>query len=103
MKELHTLVERLCRASSRRIDAFDDFEWPDALPPGDWCFTPELLSLHGTPEYDALPEPARRRLSFQEAVNFFSLNLHGERILVRGLAERAAAPDWRDAAPYLNH
>ncbi len=97
------LVERLCRASERRSGTARDLAWPEALARDAWFFTPELVSLHGAPAYDALPEPTRRRLSFHEAVNFFSLNLHGERVLVRGLAQRATAPEWREAAPYLAH
>lgn len=101
MDDLHVLAERLCRASDRHVDADGGIEWPDALAADEWCFTPELLSLHGMPEYEALSEPARRRLSFHEAVNFFSLNLHGERMLVAGLASRATAPEWRELASYL--
>ena len=103
MEALQPLVERLCRSSETPTDAAVHLDWPDELAPDQWCFSPELLSLYGTPAYDALSEPARRRLSFYEAVNFFSLNLHGERVLVRGLAERATAPAWRHAAPYLVH
>ena len=99
MDALHRLVERLCRSSERSPEG--DLDWPDALAPDEWCFSPELLSVYGTPAYDALSESMRRRLAFHEAVNFFSLNLHGERVLVRGLALRARSPEWRALAPYL--
>jgi hypothetical protein len=65
--------------------------------------TPELLSLAGLPEFEDLPEAQRKRLSFFEAVNFFSLNIHGEKPLVAGLAARLYAPSGPDLAPYLHH
>jgi hypothetical protein len=103
MRAVPDLVERLCRASHAAADRRPRIEWPEHLAEGQWFLSPELLSLHGTPEYDALSDAARQRLSFCEAVNFFSLNLHGERFLVRGLEARAAAPAWRGLAPYLEH
>jgi hypothetical protein len=104
MRDLRLLTERLCRAShTASVRPAPRLEWPARLEGGQWFVSPELISLYDTPVYDALPEAARRRLSFWEAVNFFSLNLHGERFLVRGLAQRAAAPNWRELAPYLEH
>jgi hypothetical protein len=101
MRPLADLVERLCRASAAR--PAPRLDWPAHLGREQWFVSPELLSLAGTPECAALSEPARQRLSFYEAVNFFSLNLHGERFLLRGLAQRAATPAWSALAPYLEH
>lgn len=79
-------------------------DWPDTVHPDrDWFATPEYLSLYGTPEWDALPEPARKKLAFCEAVNFFSLNIHGEKSLMAGLAERLYRGDMLDVAGYLHH
>ena len=100
---LRQLAARLRRASERRAaQPRPDIDWPAGLT-DEWFTSPELLSLYGTPLFEDLPESVRRRLAFFEAVNFFSLNLHGERFLTRGLAERAADPAWRDLAPYLDH
>lgn len=101
MRALADLVERLCRASAAR--PAPRIDWPARLAREQWFVSPELLSLAGTPEYAAMSEPARQRLSFYEAVSFFSLNLHGERFLVRGLTQRAATPTWSPLAPYLQH
>lgn len=103
MRELESLAERLCRASECAGQRPPRIDWPARLDAGHWFTSPELLSLHGTSLYEAMPEEARRRLAFHEAVNFFSLNLHGERLLVRGLAARAASPEWSALAPYLEH
>jgi hypothetical protein len=77
--------------------------WPQNLGPDDWCMSPELLSLYGTEIYDALDERQRRRLSFFEAVNFFSLNIWGERQLIAGIAPRLYAKDCDAISRYLQH
>ncbi len=103
MSDRAALVERLCAASRADAGTPDSgLEWPADL--GDaWCFSPELLSLHGTPEHDALDESARRRLGRLEALNFFSLNIHGERSLIAGLAQRLWRAGDEGATPYLHH
>jgi len=97
-------IEKLCAASTTRRQPLAHADaWPVALEADSWFFTPELISLHGTPEYAALDLQARQRLSFFEAVNFFSLNLHGERFLVEGLAARLYQPDNEVISRYLHH
>lgn len=84
-----TLVVRLIEASQRDAAASERvIDWPARLDGGAWCFSPEWLSLWGTPTYEALPEPARRRLALHEALGFFSLNLHGEGPLIAELSSR---------------
>jgi hypothetical protein len=95
------LLERLCRASQRDAARATDFDWPDALPEDCWAFAPEWLSLYGTAAWEALDDGARRRLALGEAVNFFSLNIHGERLLIQGLERRLGAGGPR--ADYLRH
>lgn len=80
-------LARLCEASEAQVQEYA-IEWPAALDREAWHLSPELLSLYGTPAYESLDEGARKRLSFFEAVNFFSLNVHGEKSLVAGLAQR---------------
>jgi hypothetical protein len=45
----------------------------------------------------------QQRVSRFEAVNFFSLNIHGEKALMAGLAQRLYVPDCREASRYLHH
>ncbi|MBW8886562.1 MAG: diiron oxygenase [Fibrobacteres bacterium] len=80
-------LARLCEASEAQAGEYA-IDWPAVLDREAWFLSPELLSLYGTPAYEALDEGARKRLSFFEAVNFFSLNVHGEKSLVAGLALR---------------
>ena len=102
---LGEVVDRLSRSSrSTYQNPYEALDWPDALDPeAAWFTSPELSSLAGTAWWDGLDEPGRRRLSFWEAVNFFSLNIHGERVLMEGLAQRLYRPDLADVAPYLHH
>jgi P-aminobenzoate N-oxygenase AurF len=77
--------------------------WPASIPAEAWCMSPELISIAGTPAWDALDEHARRRLSFFECANFFALNIHGERALMEGIARRLYARDLAPHAHYLHH
>lgn len=79
-------------------------EWPEVVyPEQDWFSTPEYLSLFGTAAWDQLDERARRRLAFHEAANFYSLNIHGEKVLMEGLAARLYRSDLADVTDYLHH
>lgn len=95
---------RLCASSRRHFtNPYEIVEWPDAIEAGQWYTSPELISIYGTPEWDALSDQQRKSLSFWEAVNFYSLNIHGEKSLMEGLARRLYEPDKRAIAPYLHH
>ncbi|MFN0009247.1 MAG: diiron oxygenase [Planctomycetota bacterium] len=104
MKSLAQLSAQLCEASEKKyVNPYEYLEWPQTLDRERWYTSPELVSLHGTGTWDALDEPARKRLSFFEAVNFFSLNIHGEKSLVEGLARRLYAKGGEDHSAYLHH
>lgn len=101
---LDDTADRLAVLSRRHYHNPYEVSWPEAIDPaGNWCTAPELTSLYGTPLWDGLAEPARRRLAFFEAVNFFSLNIHGEKALMAGLASRLYRPDLACIAEYLHH
>jgi hypothetical protein len=106
MNSMRDTVAKLCAASRRKaVDPYTSVEWPHELEPGQWFMSPELLSLHGTPRWERLDEAERTRLSFLEAVNFCSINIHGEKTLIEGLAKRLYASDgaWPACSPYLHH
>jgi len=98
-------VERLSELSrDRYANPYTAVTWPESVDPDrDWFFTPELSSLYGTEYWDALDDTGRRRLAFAEAANFFSLNIHGEKALMEGLAGRLYRPDLAELAGYLHH
>ncbi|HEY9777510.1 MAG TPA: diiron oxygenase [Planktothrix sp.] len=103
MSEWATTVEKLCRASEREYYNPSHFEWPQTVEKDAWHMSPELISIYGTAEWKQLTEQRRRLLSFYEAINFFSLNIHGEKSLVEGLAHRLYAKGNQDVSPYLHH
>lgn len=101
---LATVATRLSELSAQEAaHPRTPLAWPAAMPPDAWCTSPELISIFGTRTWDALDEAARRRLSFLECANFFSLNIHGEKALLEGIAKRLYARDLAPHAHYLHH
>jgi hypothetical protein len=105
LAELGKTVERLSRVSAKTFqNPYTSIDWPESLDPAaDWFSSPELISLYGTTYWDELGEAGRRQLSFLEAANFYSLNIHGEKSLMAGLAARLYRPDLASVADYLHH
>jgi hypothetical protein len=99
------LASRLTGASRRKQwDVYNTFEWPPSLQQDMWCMPPELISIYGTPAYDALSDEEKKRLSLFEIGNFFSLVLQGERPLVQGLVHRLyLKSSGREITDYLHH
>ena len=63
MTSFEQLTERLCRISREHfIDPFSRLEWPETLERTQWFMTPELISLHDSPEFDAMDETGRQLL-----------------------------------------
>ena len=101
---IETTVKTLCRISEEQFtDPFEKIDWPETVAKEDWHFTPELISIYGMPEYEALTEDQKKALSFHEAINFFSLNIHGEKALIEGLAKNLYHRADPDFTPYLHH
>jgi hypothetical protein len=96
---------RLSHLSQRSYqNPYTALVWPERVDPErEWFSSPELLSLYRTPAWDGLEEPTRCRLAFHEAANFYSLNIHGEKSLMQGLASRLYRRDLVDVADYLHH
>ena len=105
METASALATRLSRASCKKFyDVYNAFEWPEKLQEGAWCMPPELISIHGTPVWDAMDDAQRKRLSLHEVCNLFSLVLQGERLLVQGLAHRLyQSGNDKDITGYLHH
>lgn len=98
-------TERLSRLSRKSYqNPYTAVEWPRSVDPErQWFSSPEYLSLYGTPLWETLDEPARKRLAFHEAANFYSLNIHGEKGLMEGLAARLYRKDLLPVSQYLHH
>ena len=99
-----SVVTTLCRISEEQFaDPYETLVWPPSIDKNEWYFSPELISIYGTPEYNGLSEDQKRLLSFYETVNFFSLNIHGEKALIEGLARNLYARENPRLSPYLHH
>ena len=96
---------RQLSATSRRAyqNPYEAISWPEELDRRQWFTSPELISLYGTRFWHEMPEEGRQELSFWEAVNFYSLNIHGEKALMEGLAQRLYQPGLEEVAHYLHH
>jgi hypothetical protein len=103
MRTLEQTVERLCEASRKDFANPYKLSWPETADPNQWYTSPELISLYGTAYYSELSETQQKRLSFLEAVNFFSLNIHGEKALIEGLARRLYEKKSGTYSDYLHH
>ncbi|MDJ1130735.1 AurF N-oxygenase family protein [Streptomyces iconiensis] len=80
-------AERLLAASARHsYDPGTDVDWDAPLEPGGWFMPPELLSLHGTPLWDAMPHEQRLELSRHELSAWTSRGIWFEIILLQLLA-----------------
>jgi hypothetical protein len=101
--QLDAVAKRLTDASIHAANEAVPLAWPASLPDDAWCMSPELVSLHGLPAWNALDLAGQRRLAFFECVNFFTLNIHGERALMEGIARRLYAKDLADHTHDLHH
>lgn len=104
MDNVLTLSRKLSSASVKCYsNPYAEFEWPDSVTDQEWLFSPELSSLAGTGVFDTLNEAQLKKLGFWELVNFFSLNIHGEKALLQGLTKRLYS-DWpTEISDYLHH
>ena len=91
------LIERSTRAGANR---YVGFAWgqpaPDRL-----AMSPALLPLAGLPVYRELNDERRWQLTLLEAVNFFSLNINGERDVMLGLEARLGGDTPGHVSQYL--
>ncbi len=99
-----SLFEKLSRRSQRiRYDVYSYFQWPASFPLDSFWLCPELLTVHGTPHFDALAPSTLARLSQCEAVNLFSVFTRGESDLLQTVLANCIRDDFRDCFEYLTH
>jgi len=97
-------VGRLCELSrDHAVPLAAGIEWPAELDRDAWYMSPELVSLYGSDTWQRMTEAQQRELAWHEAVNFFSLNVHGEKFLLAGIAERLHRRDYAQTSEYLHH
>ena len=104
-RPIEDTARKLTRASQKFFyDVTTKLAWPERLDPTQWTMAPELVSLYGTPAWDALSDEQRKRLSFFETAGFFSLILNGERPLLEGMSHRLYTLEKNlTVTEYLHH
>lgn len=75
-------------SEKKKYDPFNRVDYQETLNSDRWQFPEALLSLHHSPIYDELSDEQKWRLSLLEAINFFSVNIHGEQALVSAMEPR---------------
>jgi hypothetical protein len=104
MEALIKIAKKLNEASRRYFwNPYPMINWPETIEGDHWFTSEDLISLSGTGVYDRLDESRKKKLSFLEAVNFYSLNIHGERALMEGLAHRLYRKNPPEVSAYLHH
>jgi hypothetical protein len=95
---------RLSELSRREFGCLPQIQdWPDALDADGWCMSRELSPLHAAGRLQDTPLELQKRLALFEIVNFFSLNIHGERALLGGLGASLYGPHADPSFVYLHH
>jgi P-aminobenzoate N-oxygenase AurF len=89
-----TLNKLVVDSTEHYYNPYTRFTWPEELAVDGWWMSPDLLTVAGTPWAESLDEPALRRLSKWECINFFSLNIHGIRELLMEVTRRIHTPGF---------
>lgn len=90
-------------AESGYYNPYTIFDWPDALDPSLPWMSESLTTLAGTPMWDELTREQQIALTKYEAINFFSLNIHGIRELMSEVVMRIHERAYADVSEFLHH
>lgn len=105
MDDTKSTLQKLIQASEKCYpDPYASLVWPERLDPEEhWYTSPELLTVHGTQAAAGIDERQLKRLGFYEAVNFYCINIHGEKLFVEGAAHRLYGCVGDEVTQYLHH
>lgn len=98
------LAVKLSEASVKlSYSPMEAISFPETMDKNQWFTAPELMTLYNQPEWVTLTEDQKKLLSFYEAVNFYSLNINGEKALIEGLAKRLYDERPAEHSRYIHH
>lgn len=104
MDELGDSLHRLSTLSQERYyNPYETFDWPDTLPDDQLWMSPELMSTAGTDAGRSLSEEQMIRLSHEESINFYTLNVYGIRQLMVEVINRIHTPRYGPISEFLHH
>ncbi|AXG77948.1 diiron oxygenase [Streptomyces paludis] len=90
-------------AESGYYNPYTIFEWPEVIEPGKPWMSENLTTLAGTPMWDELSREQQFALTKYEAINFFSLNIHGIRELMSEVVMRIHERAYAGVSEFLHH
>lgn len=96
------LLQQLSENSTPYSDPLARLDWT-ALNTDDYWLPEGALSLAGLPEYEALPEATKRRLSHYEFIAFIQSGLWLESIFMERLGRTLRKSRWPGEHAYLLH
>ncbi|GAB2442131.1 AurF N-oxygenase family protein [Nocardia tengchongensis] len=89
-----SFAQRLLTGSVKKsYDPVVDLDWDAPLDPDQLFLPPEVISLYGTPLWDAMTPEQRRELSREELANVLSVGIWFENLLNRLLLRELMAGD----------
>ncbi|MEU3066252.1 diiron oxygenase [Streptomyces sp. NPDC007027] len=107
VREIEPIVLDLGRlenlAESGYYNPYTMFDWPEAIEPDRPWMSESLTTLAGTPMWDELTREQQIALTRFEAINFFSLNIHGIRELMSEVVMRIHDRPYTDVSEFLHH
>ncbi|MEU8550914.1 diiron oxygenase [Streptomyces roseoverticillatus] len=90
-------------AESGYYNPYSMFEWPESIEPGLPWMSESLTTLAGTEMWDELSREQQIALTRYEAINFFSLNIHGIRELLNEVVMRIHERAYAGVSEFLHH
>ncbi|VFR24674.1 hypothetical protein ANDA3_2482 [plant metagenome] len=96
-------LEKLIRLSKeRQYDVYTRFDWPERVAEDRlWC-DESLLTTYGTDLHGTLSEQQLIALSKWEAINFYSLNVHGIKDALEFVCRKMYARRYADYTEYMH-
>ena len=90
-------------STAGHYNAYQRFDWPARLPDELPWMSEDLLTIAGTAFASEWPDEVKRRLGRCESLNFYSLNIHGERELIGEVIKRIHTQEWSGASEFFHH
>jgi hypothetical protein len=106
MEPMKINPERIARlvtlSKAHSYNPYERFAWPDEVPLDRlWC-DEDLLTTYGTELHNRLSPEQRIALSKWEAINFFSLNVHGIKGVLEFICQSIYAARYDGISEYLH-
>ena len=90
-------------AESDYYNPYAIFDWPESIPQDQPWMSENLVTAAGTEYWDSFTREQQLALTRCEAVNFFSLNVHGIRELLGEVVMRIHSKPYAGASEFLHH